>query len=67
MEDLENILNKDMKLGKACDIYELSVEHIRYSGHKAKLIILKLIFSDIYFLTCSQKNVGLNTAVYKGK
>ena len=59
-----------MKLGKACDVYKLSVEHLRYSGHEAKLVILKLInsiFSDIYFLTYSQIKVGLSTAVYKGK
>ena len=38
--DLENILFKKMKTGKACDIYHLTVEHIREAGLEAKLIIL---------------------------
>ena len=40
MEDLELILNKKMKLKKACDIYQLTVEHLRYCGRSAKLSIL---------------------------
>ena len=59
-----------MKLGKACDIYQLTVEHLRYSGDEAKLAILKLInriIKSIYYLTCVQIKLGLGTAVYKGK
>ena len=70
IDDLEKILNKEMKLGKACDIYKLSVEHLRYAGLKSKLIILKLlnqIIDNIYYLTCPQIKKGLSTAVYKGK
>ena len=65
MEDLENILNKDMKLGKACDVYHLTVEHLRYAGHQAKLVILRLvndIIKNIYYLTCPQVKKGLSTA-----
>ena len=70
IEDLETILNKEMKISKACDVYHLTVEHLRYSGTKAKLIILKLlndIITSIYYLTCPQVKVGLSTAVFKGK
>ena len=70
IEDLENILNKEMKLGKACDIYKVTVEHLRYAGNEAKKIILKLIndiIDNIYFLTCSQIKRGLSSAVHKGK
>ena len=59
-----------MKLRKACDIYKLTVEHLRYAGHQAKLIILRLlndILKNIYYLTCPQAKKGLSTAVYKGK
>ena len=69
-EDLEYILDKDMKLGKACDIYRLTVEHLRFTGHSAKLVILKLlndIISNIYYQTCTQVKKGLSTSVYKGK
>ena len=70
MDDLEEILFKDMKLNKACDIYQLTVEHLRYAGQEAKLCILNLIndiIDNIYFLTCPQVKKGLSTAVYKGK
>ena len=33
ISDLECILNKEMKLGKACDIYHLTTEHLRYACH----------------------------------
>ena len=70
LEDLEHILNKDMKIKKACDIYKLTVEHLRYSGAKAKIILLRLlneIIKNIYYLTCPQVKVGLSTTAYKGK
>ena len=69
IKDLEKILNKEMKLGKACDIYKLTVEHLRYAGPQSKLIILQLlndIIKDIYYLTCPQVKKGLSTAVFKG-
>ena len=58
IEDLEQILTKDMKLKKACDIYRLTVEHLRYAGLGAKLVILKLvndIIQNIYYLTCQSR------------
>ena len=70
LNDLENILQKDMKLRKACDIYKLTVEHLRYAGNDAKGVILRLlndIIRNIYYLTCPQVKKGLSTSVYKGK
>ena len=70
MSDLDNILSKEMKLNKACDIYQLTVEHLRYSGPQAKLIILGLIndiIRNIYHLTCPQIKLGLSTCAYKAK
>ena len=67
---LEQILTTKMKSGKSCDIYHLTVEHLRHCGHVAKLSLLSLvnrILSDIYYLTCPQAKLGLGTAVYKGK
>ena len=43
---------------------------MRFAGHQAKLIILRLlndIIKNIYYLTCPQAKKGLSTAVYKGK
>ena len=67
---LEHILNAKMKPGKACDIYHVTVEHLRHCGPQAKLHILDLInriLKDIYFLTCPQIKLGLGSALYKGK
>ena len=58
---LEHILNSRMKAGKSCDIYHLTVEHLRFCGTEAKLQLLGLInrvLSDIYFLTCPQVKLG---------
>ena len=70
MNDLNEILHKDMKLGKACDIYMMTVEHLLYAGEDAKRHVLKLlndIIQDIYYLTCSQLKKGLSSVVWKGK
>jgi hypothetical protein len=70
MSQLEHILVSKMKPGKACDIYSLTVEYLRYSGSEAKKYILAFInrvLSDIYFLTCPQIKLGLGTAIHKGK
>ena len=70
LKDLDHILHKKMKLGKSCDIYHLTVEHLRECGPQAKSVILSLInkiIQDIYYLTCSQAKTGLGTAVHKGK
>ena len=70
MAQLNNILNGRMKLGKACDIYQLTVEHLRYCGDKAKghiLVFINRILQNIYFLSCQQLKVGLGTPIYKQK
>ena len=68
--DLEEILNKKMKRGKACDIYQLTVEHLQYCGQDAKASILKLlnsILDKIYYMSCTQLKTGMGTALHKGK
>ena len=39
----KDILFKRLKLGKACDIFKLSVEHLRFSGDKTLILILQLL------------------------
>ena len=70
MEDFEEILFKRMKLGKACDLYHLTVEHLREAGQEAKKYIVKLlniIIENIHYLTCPQIKAGLATSLHKGK
>jgi hypothetical protein len=70
MEDFENIIYKKMKPNKACDVYQLTVEHIREAGPVAKQCMLDLlnsILANIYFLTCPQIKTGLASSIHKGK
>ena len=70
MSQLEHILQKKMKSGKACDIYHLTVEHVRHCGLEAKqtiLLFINRILLDIYYMSCPQIKLGLGTAVYKGR
>ena len=70
MEDLSTIVNKEMKRGKASDIYKLTAEHLKNAGDKAMKAVLNLIndiIENIEYLACPQIKVGLSTAVFKGK
>ena len=70
MAQLDHILNKKMKSGKSCDIYQLTVEHLRNCGDKAKQCILNIInriLINIYYLSCRQIKLGLATPIYKKK
>ena len=70
IEDLNKILYSDMKSGKACDIYMLTVEHLRNAGEKAKKHIVNLVnelIENIYYVTSSQVKRGLSSVIYKAK
>jgi hypothetical protein len=59
-----------MRLGKAPDLYHLTVEHLRNCGKTAKKCILNLvnnILDEIYYLTCTQVKVGISSVIHKGK
>ena len=65
-----HILNRRMKPGKACDIYQVTVEHLRYCGETTKLHILALInrfLKDLYYFSCPQIKLGIGSAIYKAK
>ena len=70
LAQLNNILDVKMKSGKACDVYQVTVEHLRYCGDQAKLHLLTLInriLHDLQYLACPQVKLGLGTAILKGK
>ena len=69
-EAFKKIIFSEMKLGKACDVYHLTAEHIRECSEVAQECIRKLInmiINNIYYLTCSQVKVGLGTYIHKAK
>ena len=70
LSDLKDILFKKLKLNKACDVFKLTVEHLRFAGDESLLIILKLlnaIIQNINILSCAQLNTSVASVVYKGK
>ena len=70
MENLRNILFKRLKLNKACDVYKLTVEHLRNVGDDNLLLILNLlnrIIENINYLSYPQLNTSLASVIHKGK
>ena len=70
LTQLKDILFKKLKLNKACDIFKLTVEHLRYAGDCTLLIILQLlnnIILNINVLSSPQLNTSVASVVYEGK
>ena len=70
LNNLKDILFKKLKLGKACDVFQLTVEHLRYSGDETLIQILRLvnlIIDNISYLSAPQLNTAVASVVYKGK
>jgi hypothetical protein len=67
---LKHILFKKLKVNKACDVFKVTVEHLRNAGDKTLLLILKLlnsIIDNVNFLSSPQLNTSVASVVYKGK
>ena len=70
LPNLKEILFRRLKLNKACDVYKLTVEHLRYSGDAALQQILSLlnsIIDHINFLSATQLNTAIASVIHKGK
>ena len=70
LQNLKDILFKKLKLNKACDIYKLTVEHLRYAGDETLslvLLLLNLIIENINYLSSTQLNTSIASIVYKNK
>ena len=69
LPQLQKIVSK-MKNGKACDIYILTSEHLKYAGKENLGHVLKyvnMILEHIYYLTSKKIKLGLGTSIHKGK
>ena len=68
--NFKEILFKRLKLNKACDIFMLTVEHLRYAGDETLSIILSLInriIDNVNYLSSPQLNTPIASIVHKGK
>ena len=43
LENLQEIIKKKLKRNKACDIYKLTPEHLKYAGDEVLAILCQLI------------------------
>ena len=70
LSDLKSIIFRKLKLNKACDIFKLTTEHLRYCGDESLTLILGLINSiirNLNYLARPQLNTALASVIYKGK
>ena len=70
LTNLKDIIFKKLKLNKACDIYKLSVEHLRHAGDQILEFLLKIlnsIIENLNHLSQSQLNTAIASVIYKGK
>ena len=70
LQNLKDILFKKLKLNKACDVYKLSVEHLRYAGDETLslvLCLLNMIIDNINYLSSTQLNTSVASIIYKSK
>ena len=70
INQLKDILFKKLKLNKACDIFKLTVEHLRNAGDDSLLFILQLlnnIILNINVLSSPELNTSVASVIYKGK
>ena len=70
IECLKDILFRKLKLGKACDIYKLTVEHLRYAGDETLSCVVTLlneIIKHINYLSSEQLNTSIASIIHKGK
>ena len=67
---LKDIIFKKLKVNKACDVFKLTVEHLRNAGDDSLALILGLlnsIIENIHVLSSPQLNTSVASVVYKGK
>ena len=70
LTDLNDIIFRRLKLNKACDIYKLTVEHLRYCGDETLVLILRLlnlIIDNLNYLSSPQLNTSITSIIHKGK
>ena len=70
LSDLKCIIFKRLKLNKACDVFQLTVEHLRNAGDDNLALILRLlnqIIDNLNYLSAPQLNKAVATMVHKGK
>ena len=69
-QGLKYIIQKKLKKNKACDIYQLTPEHLKYAGDNildALCILINRVLDDINFLSAPEFKVSIASVIHKGK
>ena len=67
---LQHIVHKKLKKNKACDIYQLTPEHLKYAGDNvlnALCILINRVLDDINFLSAPEFKTSIASVIHKGK
>ena len=70
LTELKHIIFKRLKLNKACDIFKLTTEHLRFCGDEALsliLLVINAIIRNLNYMSSTQLNTAVATIIYKGK
>ena len=67
---IKEIVGKKLKRNKACDIYMLTPEHLKYAGDKALKILCTLVnrvLENIEYLAAPKFKTSIASVIHKGK
>ena len=70
LEKLQEIVFKKLKCNKACDVYKVTTEHLKYAGDKALLLLCTLInrvIDDIKYFSAPEFKTSIASVIHKGK
>ena len=67
---MKKIIFQKLKLNKACDIYELTVEHLRHAGEDSMsllCIFINRIIDNLRYLSAPEFKIAIASIIFKGK
>ena len=70
LENLQDIVFKKLKCNKACDVYKVTTEHLKYAGDEALTLLCTLInrvIDDLKYLSAPEFKASIASVIFKGK
>lgn len=70
LEKLKEIIHKKLKKNKACDLYQLTPEHLKFVGEKSLellCILLNRILTNLSYLKAPEFKMAIASVIHKGK
>ena len=70
LEKMKTIVFNKLMLNKACDVYMLTTEHLRFAGDSFLDLLCTFInrlLRDSYFLSSPEFKISIASVIYKGK